>query len=267
MSKFVLLGNTTKSQMFGCVIMAEKHIVVIDGGTMGDSKQLVDFLGQHSKSMVDAWFFTHPHHDHIGAFINICKNYPEIKVDKVYHHFPDYDTLRPYARTETELALITDFFKLSRDKDTSLLSPDDTFVFDDVSVRVLRVYNPDITENFINNTSTVYRIDGKKASFLILGDLGVEGGNELMNKCPKSLLHTEYTQMAHHGQKGVSREFYEYIRPEKCIWPAPNWLWENDLGEGWDTGPFQTVLTREWIASLGVTEHIIEKDGIQTIDF
>lgn len=267
MSHFILLGNTTNCQMFGCVITTGKHTIVIDGGTMYDDKQLADFLEKNADSHVDAWLFTHPHHDHIGCFINICKNHPKIKIKKVYHHFPDYETTQSYARTETEIMLIEDFFKLCREIEVSELSVGETFDFDDVSIRVLRVYNPSITKNFINNSSTVYRIDGEQGSFLILGDLGIEGGDELMKKCPKELLQTEYTQMAHHGQNGVSREFYEYIRPQKCIWPAPDWLWDNNAGEGFDTGPWQTVRTREWVTKIGVTEHIIEKDGIQKIVF
>ena len=267
MSEFILLGNTTKSQMFGCVIKTDKHTIVIDGGTMGDEKQLADLLAQSADSHVDAWFFTHPHHDHIGCFVNLLKNYPDIKIDKVYHHFPDYETVRPHIRTETEGALVADFFKICRDRQTIALSRGDVFDFDGVTLRVLRVYNPAITENFINNTSTVYRIEGENASFLILGDLGIEGGCELMKNCPKELLQADYTQMAHHGQSGVSREFYEYIRPQKCIWPAPDWLWDNDAGNGFDTGPWHTVRTREWMQALGITEHIVEKDGMQKIVF
>ena len=54
MSAFILLSNTTNSQMFGCVIQTENHTIVIDGGTIGDSKQLVDFLEQNAHSHVDA---------------------------------------------------------------------------------------------------------------------------------------------------------------------------------------------------------------------
>ena len=79
-------------------------------------------------------------------------------------------------------------------------------------------------------------------------------------------LNTDYTQMAHHGQNGVKRDFYEHIIPKRCIWPSPDWLWDNDNGDGFDTGPWQTVRTREWIGALGVTEHFIEKNGTQIIE-
>lgn len=146
------------------------------------------------------------------------------------------------------------------------LSAGDMFEFDEVSVQVLRVYNPEMKDNLVNNRSTVYRIDGPRSSILILGDLGVEGGNELMQNCPPALLQTDYTQMAHHGQWGVSKEFYDYVKPKACIWPSPDWLWDNDVGDGCDTGPYQTVRTREWVSALGVISHFVEKDGIQRIE-
>jgi hypothetical protein len=135
-----------------------------------------------------------------------------------------------------------------------------------IKITVLRVFNEAIVNNFVNNSSTVYRIDGEKSSVLILGDLGEEGGDEVMAECEKSLLMTDYTQMAHHGQWGVKKEFYEYISPKKCIWPTPEWLWNNDNGKGFDTHYWQTVRVREWMEELGVTEHIVEKDGTQKIE-
>ena len=267
MADFYLLGNSSHTQMFGCVIRTEHHTIVIDGGTEKDDRKLAEFLEKHSNSHVDAWFFTHPHHDHIGCFVNLRRNAPHITVDRLFHRFPTEAELAPYARFDGEKALIHDFWEFHRFHNGHLLSKGEIFTFDDVSIRVLRVYDPSITNKFINNSSAVYRIDGPQASFLILGDLGIEGGNELMQTCPLPLLQATYTQMAHHGQNGVSREFYEYIRPQKCIWPAPDWLWDNNAGDGFDTGPWQTVRTREWVAPLGITEHIVEKDGTQKIVF
>ena len=68
------LGNSTPGQMMGFVFITEGFCVVVDGGTQGDWKQLDDLLREKSVKKVDAWFLTHPHHDHIGAFSEICKN-------------------------------------------------------------------------------------------------------------------------------------------------------------------------------------------------
>lgn len=267
MADFYLLGNSPVSQMFGCVIQTAHHTIVIDGGTVYDEDQLTAFLEQKANSHVDAWFFTHPHHDHIGSFMNIRKHAPYITVNKVYYHFPDGEVLKSLVRNEEETMVTYGFLEILEHQAAHKLSAHDRFVFDDVTIRVLRVFNPEITQNFINNSSAVFRVEGRKASILILGDLGVEGGNELMHSCPLPLLQTDYTQLSHHGQDGVSKEFYNYIKPQRCIWPTPEWLWNNDLGEGYDTGPFKTLHTRQWMSELGVTEHIIEKDGTQKFEF
>lgn len=126
--------------------------------------------------------------------------------------------------------------------------------------------NPDITFNFGNNASVVMKVYDKK-SVLILGDLGAEAGDEVMAMYPPEALDADYVQMAHHGQKGAKKEFYGYIKPKACLWAAPIWLWNNDRGEGFDSGPFDTVRTREWIDEIGTAkENIKEYDGPHKIE-
>lgn len=266
MADFYLLGNTSHSQMFGCVIKTKNKTVVIDGGTCKDAKQLADFLKEKSNSRVDAWFFTHPHHDHIGAFADIRRKDRDIIVDKLYFNFPDLSegVHAALARNELERSLWNDTKLWSLQYHTHTVERGEIFEFDDVKIRVLRVFDPEIIG--INDSSAVYRIEGKRHSVLILGDLSVRGGIDTVEKCPLEYLSADYTQMAHHGQGGVSREFYDYIKPRRCIWASPEWLWNNDRGNGFDTAEFLTVRTREWMDELGVTEHFVEKDGIQKIE-
>ena len=267
MAYFYLMGNASHSQMFGCVIKTRNKTIVFDGGTVNDCDQMISFLEQNANSHVDAWFFTHPHHDHIGCFSGLRANAPHVKVDRIYHHFPDLDE-HVYAcqsRTKLEAELWQDVKQWDSTAPVHQVLAGESFCFDDVNIRVLRVHNPSIVG--INDTSVVYRIEGEKSSILILGDLSVQGGLDTMERCPLDLLETDYTQMAHHGQGGVSREFYEYIQPKRCIWASPEWLWNNDRGNGFDSDIYATVRTREWMAALGVTEHYVEKDGIQCFEF
>lgn len=269
---FYLLGNSGKGQMMGCVVQTtDKKTIVIDGGTWADGVQLDAFLKENANGHVDAWIFTHPHQDHLGAFYRIFQENRAITVDKIYHCFPSVQELVEYGhRNEGETQMwysVNAIFKYDFENKVQVVQPNDTIFIDEIKITVLRVYNPSMTANFVNNSSVVYRLENENASFLLLGDLGVEGGEELMKNCPKELLQTDYTQMAHHGQKGVSKEFYEHIQPKRCLWPTPEWLWNNDNGEGFDTGPYQTVRTREWMEELGVTEHFIAKDGTQKIVF
>lgn len=269
MAELYFLGNSTNGQMFGCVIKTENKTLVIDGGTKGDYPYLADFLKEKSGGVVDAWFFTHPHQDHIGAFLGIIENRPEIKTDKIFCNFPPIEMLKKYGgRVEFEILMWQEMKELfdTRFKDSlHTVKEGEVFEFDHIKINVLRVFNEKITQNFVNNSSAVYRIDSKDKRVLLLGDLGVEGGEEVMEKIDSESLYADYIQLSHHGQGGVSFEFYKYVKPKVCFWPTPHWLWDNDNGNGFDTGPWKTVETRRWMELLGAKEHIVAKDGTAKI--
>ena len=271
MPTFTLFPNSTACQMFGAVVKTQNKTVVFDGGTLGDHPQMIEYLKTHAKSHVDAWFFTHPHHDHLGTFVNVCRVAPEIEIDGIYCNFPTTcDLVNLEGRVDVEIQMWHSFDELVKTRFANKfhrVSADDVFEFDEVKIHVLRTYNSEIKTNFINNSSAVYRIDGKEKRILILGDLGVEAGHEVMKNVPESELYADYVQMAHHGQAGADEEFYKYIKPKGCIWASPDWLWDCDNGGGIGSGPWKTLETREWMEKLGVKEHIVEKDGMTVIQF
>ena len=143
----------------------------------------------------------------------------------------------------------------------------DAFSFGEASFHVLRVHDPsfDLKKNYVNNSSAVFRLDTPKKRVLFLGDLGARGGELLMEALPAEEFYADYTQMAHHGQKGVNRAFYEYVKPRRCIWPTPEKIWDNVGEDGVGTGKWDTAETRKWMDEMGVAEHIVEKDGTAVI--
>ena len=271
MAMFYLMGTAANSQMLGCVIQTKNHTIVVDGGTIGDGPQLSTLLTEKADSKVDAWFFTHPHQDHIGAFYYVSQ-YSQIDVQNIYYNFPTVEEVIKNQRSPDEPDMwkqVAPIFEQDYAGKTHVIQKDDIFTFDDVKVKVLRVYNPNlVNNNFLNESSAVYRIENERSSFLILGDLGTDGGAEVMETCSLADLQTEYTQMSHHGQNGVTKDFYTYIQPQKCLWPTPGWLWDNNQdGKGYNTGPWNTLKTRAWMDELGVTEHYVAMNGTQVIEF
>lgn len=97
-------------------------------------------------------------------------------------------------------------------------------------IEVLRTYNPKIKNNAGNNSSSIYKMTVKKNTLLFLGDLGIEGGEELLSLNKSSIKNMDYVQMAHHGQAGVSEDVYKIINPKYCMWPTTDWLWKNKDG-------------------------------------
>ena len=120
----------------------------------------------------------------------------------------------------------------------------------------------ELTGKRINNQSAVWRVDVGDTSILFLGDLDVEGGDKLLASPYRSRLKADYVQMAHHGQEGVSEEFYQSVDPKYCLWPTQEWLWTNKHGKG----PWKTLEVRAWMDKLNIEKHYVAEDGLQRVD-
>ena len=260
------LHDNTPSQMMGYYIKTSTgKNIIIDGGNLQDSENLQKYINQNG-GKVDYWFITHYHTDHTGALVEVLNN-TKIPIERIIYHEVDrnmveqnepsrlgqYDLIHEALKNERIQGKIIDptigqFFQISSN----------------INMKIINIYENDITENFGNNTSTVYKLKINDKSVLFLGDTGVESSQKLLNNY-KEDLKSDYVQMAHHGQNGATLELYKEINPTYCLWPTPAWLWDNNIGEGFNTGPFKTVETREWLKELNVKENYIEKDGDITL--
>ena len=83
------------------------------------------------------------------------------------------------------------------------------------------------TENSFNNSSVAYRVEMGGKRILFLGDMGWQAGEDFLANHTQEELKSDVLQMAHHGQRGVEEELYQEISPEVCLWPTPDWLWDN----------------------------------------
>lgn len=273
MPKLYMLKSTKDFTDASFILQSDSYIMVIDGGFSFEADYLHDMLIALGGT-VNAWFLTHAHDDHIGALCSLLDIYDDISVEKVYYNFPSDEFLFRYENEQTFLdtpQLITSMRNaLSNHKVSEVIvKTGDCYCFPGFSVRILRTPDESITTNPINNASCVYRVEMNESglSILFLGDLGVEGGTQLLGSTPSDLLKADYLQMAHHGQNGVSRDVYAAIRPRFCLWCTPLVLWENMGPGGYDTGPFQTVIVRGWISELRCVErHYCMFEGTHVIE-
>ena len=193
--------------------------------------------------------------------IEIVNNY-NIDIGKVYVTTEDEEWYNNYGDGRADECIrFLDTIKSEKiSSKVEEVTLNEQIQIDNIKCEILGIKNPEITKNAINNSSMVIKMETKKNSILFLGDTGVESGNKLLDN-QKEKLKVNILQMAHHGQQGVSKEIYEYIKPKICLWPTPDWLWINDSGNGEDSGPWKTKETRKWIEELNVNKNIIEKDG------
>ena len=274
MSKLHFLKSVTNTINTSFIIESGDTILVLDGGFGTEAPYLYEYLkglGGH----VTGWFITHFHDDHFECLLEILSKHPDITIEKIYCNFPSDEFI---IRHEPKQDRITseEYLKLFRayssDRGVEVITvkAGENYSFDNenVNVRVLRIPDERITSNPINNSSVVYRFETDGKCILFLGDLGVEGGKQLIETVEHKYIKSDYVQMAHHGQNGVTKDVYDVVAPSYCFWPTPSWLWDNMGAGGYDTGIYNTLVTRGWISSMHcVKRHYRMIDGTQVIDF
>lgn len=254
------LPSQTYSQMMSYIIEYKDKTIVIDGGTVDDEAYLIEKIKQISKNnTIDAWFITHYHKDHTGALsAYLNKNNEKVNIKKIYYNFPEEKWVK--INDNNRLVDFQTINKVLNKENSKIVEIGDRINIGNILVEVLRVYNPLITNNAGNNSSCVYKFSINNSTILFLGDLGIEGGKELLKNNSEDIKNMDYVQMSHHGQAGVSEEVYQVINPKYCLWPTTEWLWENK------DGIYRTDETKKWMKKLNIKKHYVAKDGLISIN-
>ncbi len=256
-----------ESQMGYILRTDDDHIIVVDGGRPYAARFLVDYLVQLGGT-VDMWLTTHPHIDHIGALDEIIKD-GRVTIKSIVQSTIDEELVKVHEPQSYDL--VRDYYQNLKRSGIPVIdvSQGDVFMLGDgVELKILGDRNEKILVNLVNNSSLTFKITSKSKRVLFLGDLGVEGGNEILKNVAPEDLRADYVQMAHHGQDGVDKNFYEQVGAAFALWPTPIWLWENNLdAKGFNTGSWKTLAVRRWVEELHIKRNIVSGiEGTQQID-
>jgi beta-lactamase superfamily II metal-dependent hydrolase len=242
---------------------AEGKIAVMDGGVSDEAPYLRGFLAALGNK-VDIWFISHPHPDHMGALFEILKDPKDLKIEKICH---SAFSPKLYSAVPDSLIVIG-FYDLMEKSGIPVVNVKEAgllITLDHTHFKILGVINEDILVNPYNNSSMIIRVWDDSKSMLFLGDCGKEEGDRLLTGPYRKELDCDYIQMAHHGQQGVSKDFYRTVKFKACLWPTPSWVYNNDVGNGFNTHILKTVETRELIDSLGIQTNYISWKGLTHI--
>ncbi|MBE6237942.1 MAG: MBL fold metallo-hydrolase [Bacteroidales bacterium] len=119
--------------------------------------------------------------------------------------------------------------------------------------------HPDILTHY-NDHSMVIRVWDDHKSMVFLGDLGVAAGRKLMASEYMKDVDCDYLQVAHHGQRGCDKEFYMTADFKACLWPTPKWVYDNDLGKGFNTA--QSTWDRHHLEEHDIGRYPFGPEGI-----
>lgn len=217
--------------MFYTLTDMEGHLIVIDGGWRSDAeyvRQELKKLGNH----VDAWFVTHPHRDHAGAFYEIYKDPGKLKIDKVYMvDMAPIDLClsnAPWDEVEVYEQLLTlDIPELT------YVHAGDEFEAAGLKIEVFNAYDDyvdDLSDDLLNDGSMMFKVSGKTESMLFCSDVGKKMSDYLLEKYGDRL-QADYIQMGHHGNGGLKSDFYKSIGAKAAFFDAPDKLMYDTTGQ------------------------------------
>lgn len=250
-------------------VSPEGKVLVIDGGFYPDG----EFLGEFLRALggrVDYWLITHAHEDHMGAIQSMFaakSGNPGVEIGEFLMNTPSQTWLD--EKEPESKAHVDNFFSFLETGSGKNLNRGDcsagrTISLGSWSFEILNApYLCD--QNPINNNSVCLTVRAGGKKWLVTGDLGVEGGQNLVSSLDASRMKHDVVFMAHHGQSGTDRAFYEAVSPEVAIWPCPTWVWENATMSGALPGShtLKTNYVKCWMQELGVKKnYVLTRDHV-----
>lgn len=255
-----LPAQSERNVMMSYVLQTAKgQLLVIDGGWEADAPYLREFL-RHLGGRVHTWFITHQHDDHLGALTVLLRQPEGLQIDRIHASLLSEEWIGQHEPDQAPAIRAFNAAVAAYGKPVSAARVGEKLVVDSVTIETLAVSDATVKDlnNFINNQCMVLRLSTPATSVLFLADLGAAAGDRLLASNPgDERLRSEYVQMAHHGQNGVRRTFYEAIHARYALWPTPEWLYEAKKDSRFDT-----ATVRQWMQELGIQKNYVMKDGL-----
>lgn len=240
--------DTGLQSMFYTIETPTNELIVIDGGNpenAGQVRRVIQEKGNH----VSAWILTHPHSDHIGAFNEIWPQLGDIQVDCVYAIDMNYENYKALAQPWDGFEYFEKFLEIVNDDSRlTYLYTGDEWECGGLKFQMLSAYDSEITDtlttDLCNDGSMIFKVTNQEESMLFCSDVGVRMSNEVLNNY-KDLLPSDYIQMGHHGNGGLSEEFYMAVSPKVAFFDAPEWLMNpSENTNGWTTPKNRELMER-----------------------
>lgn len=220
------------------------HYIINDGGFPEEANLLIDYLIENApdgqKPVVEAWFISHDHEDHMGPLQDIQMHAYDIIVEGFYSNTVSKDVARAVDMSgDSSLgaaARATLFCKNSAGEATPLyrMHAGERYYFNDITVEVLytceQIEETEYEGN-LNASSTwlMYYIEGQKV--LMSGDTEIVNMRHVAEWFDKSFFAVDLMNVPHHGYNFYSDDL-SYYTAKTLIYANPycmnNDWWPSD---------------------------------------
>ena len=245
-------GNENSSQQtFYTLTNQIGDLVIVDGGLRSSSQAVWKEITDHG-NRVKAWILTHAHYDHTGAFVEIMGRQDTaslIHVDRIYICPMNVGRMRETARAADAMDRIETYLNLiSRLNNTVTLHENDQFNLMGLKIKVFNAWDHNVdqmSKDLCNLGSLMFMVSGRSEKMLFCADVQKEMEKFIISK-HRHELKADYVQLAHHGNWGLTTDFYSLVGAEKGAFAdAPSYI----LDDG--TGRYDGPQLKRWFMSRG----------------
>lgn len=239
-------GPRDINSSFYTIYNSDKGLIVIDGGWVEDASYVREIINSFG-TPVEAWILTHPHQDHIGAFNAIYPESDEIVIKDIY----TVDMASPEdclaVASWDSVDAYQDFLALNVENLHYVYAGDQIEVCG-LKIEILSTFDENVrslSRDYLNDGSMMFKVYGSEESFLFCADVGISMSDFLLQKYGVEKLSSDYLQMGHHGNGGLSDAFYQAVAPGVAFFDAPDWLMKDE------TGKYDTPQNAAFMESIG----------------
>lgn len=180
--------------------------------------------------IIAAWFFTHPHWDHIGALGPFADMYGDkVTVEQVVLNHPNNKTIQEmWDISQANLLYVErmqDAFAKFKDVKIIEAHAGQVFYIRNAVINILSTWEIQTqysvkyeSVSAMNSASLILDVRIEDTRTIVLGDSG-ESSTAYLNKLYGRWLKSDMVTVAHHGYTGANATLYENIDADIVLWP------------------------------------------------
>lgn len=235
------------------LVSHDGDFVLIDGGHEADRENLRKLI-EVFEDRVDVWICSHFHDDHIGAITAMLPDLGKLTIEEIWCPPMDIETYKTFAKEWDCVDTCDAFLKeIEGMSNVSRVEIGETRSVAGLTFEFLSAYREDAPWTHEgNNCGFFFQVKGEKETMLFCCDIGNEWISDCLVNSYGERLKSDYVQMGHHGNGGLTEEAYRIVAPRAAFFDCPAWVFA-------DEEKYTATQNRKLMESIGCTIYVMDE--------